>query len=266
MGSLNTGHKKRFEKEFETWDDYYRYKFKDITYLEVYKRTSVTVNFVKKLGNKHSLLDIGCGAGNLIDLISKKRPDLKIDGVDISENMVYRARKNNNVSNIYQHNIEEGSLKNKYDIITLMGVFPYFEDSSRALKNVDRTLNEGGFLIFTYNNKFSIFDVFSRTIKLIMRNDWFYRMINNLRKVLLAREEDLDKSILYLKSYSKKEILEKMKDYEEILEKDLIYSAGFFGKFSYYMNIFFEKIYLLKFFNQANVKLLILRKSKINKD
>lgn len=44
---------------------------------------------------KASVLEIGCGPGNITKYLLKKRPDFKLLGIDISENMIELAANNN---------------------------------------------------------------------------------------------------------------------------------------------------------------------------
>ena len=54
-------------------------------------------SFVKKLkkyGVKETITDIGCGPGYLLQAVAKEFPENMLIGVDISEEMVERAKKN----------------------------------------------------------------------------------------------------------------------------------------------------------------------------
>jgi len=45
--------------------------------------------------NNASVLEIGCGPGNITKYILNKRPDIKLLGIDIAPNMIQLAKKNN---------------------------------------------------------------------------------------------------------------------------------------------------------------------------
>ncbi len=56
-------------------------------------------NFIAKkiieFGDNHGeVLDVGCGPGHLLIALGKRAPDLKLHGMDLSENMLDVARKN----------------------------------------------------------------------------------------------------------------------------------------------------------------------------
>ncbi|MFK5983235.1 MAG: class I SAM-dependent methyltransferase [Flavobacteriaceae bacterium] len=52
--------------------------------------------FCELIENKNaSVLEIGCGPGNITKYILNKRPDIKLLGIDIAPNMIQLAKKNN---------------------------------------------------------------------------------------------------------------------------------------------------------------------------
>jgi cyclopropane fatty-acyl-phospholipid synthase-like methyltransferase len=78
------------------------------------------------------LLDVGCGDGKIISGIKKIRPDLIIDGIDISKELVRQARDNNPTSSIFIGNVldfefyDEKQLKG-YDIVYSFSVLQYIK-------------------------------------------------------------------------------------------------------------------------------------------
>ncbi len=84
----------RYKETFETWNkiaSLYEDEFMD---LEIYNETyDFFCNSLVE--NKPKILEIGCGPGNITKYLLSKRPDFNIFGIDISENMVELASKNN---------------------------------------------------------------------------------------------------------------------------------------------------------------------------
>ena len=75
-----------------------------------------------------ALLDIGCGDGLMISAIRKFRPDLHIDGVDISPHQCIKAQNNNPDSKIICGNILDidlKSFKKKYNYIFSFSFLQY---------------------------------------------------------------------------------------------------------------------------------------------
>lgn len=96
-------------------------------------------------GQPISLLDIGCGTGNLISLVSERREG-RFFGIDIAENMVAAARK----KNIKNACFSAGSAQNlpfddgSFDIVTCTQSFHHYSQPEKALSEVLRVLKNGG--------------------------------------------------------------------------------------------------------------------------
>jgi cyclopropane fatty-acyl-phospholipid synthase-like methyltransferase len=92
-----------------------------------------------------SVLEIGCGPGNISRYLLKKRPQLKILGTDVSENMLALARKNNpNAGFIKLDAREISSVTQKYDAIVCGFCIPYLSivDLENLIKNCTELLNK----------------------------------------------------------------------------------------------------------------------------
>jgi len=85
------------------------------------------------------MLDVGCGDGAIIKMILNVRPDLIIDGVDLSEALISTAKKTNPNSNFFVGNAcELKGFKRKYDIIYSFSFFQYI--SPRNIKSYTHSL------------------------------------------------------------------------------------------------------------------------------
>lgn len=54
----------------------------------------IFVNRLKKMKPKGTLVDVGCGPGNLLKVIAGKLPSLRLIGCDLSQDMLDRAKEN----------------------------------------------------------------------------------------------------------------------------------------------------------------------------
>lgn len=95
-----------------------------------------------------SLLDIGCGTGHLISLLSKNK---KADyvGLDLSSEMVSVANK----KKIKYATFVEGSAdklpfsKKSFDIVTCSESFHHYPDENKAMREAYRVLKKGGYYV-----------------------------------------------------------------------------------------------------------------------
>ena len=101
-----------------------------------------------------TILNIGCGAGGhdrkLIELGAKS-----VLGIDISENMIEEAKKNNTSDNISykvlsMNNLEEIDMK--FDLVISSLAIHYIEDYDALCKKVYNLLNDGGEFIFSHGH------------------------------------------------------------------------------------------------------------------
>jgi SAM-dependent methyltransferase len=104
-----------------------------------------------------TFLDIGCGTGNHDILFAKK--GYKIDGFDLSEEMIEIAKsrinnsKNNNI-NFYQGNSENFKIEKKYDVVVSLFHVMNYQTTNEALCQSFKTaydhLGNNGLFIFDF--------------------------------------------------------------------------------------------------------------------
>ena len=120
------------------------------------------IDFLRDKNKKSKILDIGCADGKLMeDLI--KLGFKNLSGIDNSENMISIAKKklkNNNLDlNFYTQDIERIKLKDKYNIITAIGLIEYLNKIKKLSKNINNLLKKNGILIIESRNK--LFNLYS---------------------------------------------------------------------------------------------------------
>ena len=101
-----------------------------------------------------SVLDIGCGGG--VDTMAAAimvRPTGRVVGVDMSSEMVERARENLSETHLANVSFQESSaedlpfLDKDFDVVISSGVFNLIPDKRKALKEVFRVMKPGGRLM-----------------------------------------------------------------------------------------------------------------------
>jgi 2-polyprenyl-3-methyl-5-hydroxy-6-metoxy-1,4-benzoquinol methylase len=93
---------------------------------------------------KGSVLEIGCGLGYNVHLIS--RHGFKVEGSDISKVAIDQAKKSYPFQ-FFVLDIAKEPAKKRYDNIVLIGVMEHLFDYKKATFNLNRSLNMGGILI-----------------------------------------------------------------------------------------------------------------------
>ena len=141
----------RYKITFETWDkiaSIYRDKFMD---LDVYNDTyDAFCKLIKSPSSK--ILEVGCGPGNITRYLLNKRPDLKIEAIDMSPNMIKLAKENIPAADFKVMDCRDiDKLKTKYDAIVCGFCIPYLskEDCAKFIKDSSFLLNSNGILYFS---------------------------------------------------------------------------------------------------------------------
>lgn len=141
-----------YQETFNTWNkiaNLYEDRFMDLTiYNESY---DFFCNAITK--ENPSILEIGCGPGNITKYILKKRTDFKLDGIDVAPNMVELAKKNNPKAQFMVMDCREiSSLTQKYDGIVCGFCLPYLSetDGAKFITDCSQLLNSSGVLYLSF--------------------------------------------------------------------------------------------------------------------
>ncbi len=99
--------------------------------------------------DKMDVLDLGCGTGSLASYL---RPfSKKLDGVDLSLDMIKFAKAKGFYDALYQRDIETylEEISDQYDVIVAAAVLIHFFDLEKVLSLIWNSLKENGSLIFS---------------------------------------------------------------------------------------------------------------------
>ncbi|MEO6303030.1 MAG: class I SAM-dependent methyltransferase [Bacteroidia bacterium] len=135
---------------FETWNkiaNIYQEKFMD---LDLYNDTYDL--FCSHLKTSSKILEIGCGPGNITRYLLHKRPDLKIEGVDVAPNMIALAKENNPAADFKVMDCRNlNTVTEKFDAILCGFCMPYLSKDActKLIKDSSALLNTNGLFYFS---------------------------------------------------------------------------------------------------------------------
>lgn len=152
------------------------------------------INYKKNRERKIKILEVGCGTGQLSNLISKLS-DVEYYATDVTENSLKIASNfasNNQINNInfYLMDIFNPYFKeNSFDIIISNGVLHHTQDPYLAFINCSKLLKTDGIILIGLYNKIGRFKnsiikfIYNITkVKTFFNFDFIYRNIKNKEK------------------------------------------------------------------------------------
>lgn len=142
----------KYQETFQTWNKIaqtYQDRFMN---LDLYNDTyNIFLDLIIKTNS--SVLEIGCGPGNITKYLLTKNSNLKIKGIDISENMVELARKNNPLAEFeIMDSREIHCLNVKFDAVVCGFCIPYLSKSDciKLITDCNNLLNSSGILYLSF--------------------------------------------------------------------------------------------------------------------
>jgi len=142
------GNSKEIKKFYDNWSNTYDLTLKEWGYIAPSHSTRI---LKKKLTKKPKyLLDLACGTGLFVEKFKKIFPKCICDGSDISKEILEISNSKGLYRNLYQTSFENKiNLKNRYDLVSLIGAMTYCSNHNLLFKLVNSYLIKGGLFIFT---------------------------------------------------------------------------------------------------------------------
>lgn len=141
-----------YKETFDTWDKVaklYESKFME---LELYDDTYD--DFCEELGlESATILEIGCGPGNVTKYLLNKNPNYRITATDVSPNMVALAKANNPKADCRVVDCREiDKLVGQFNGIVCGFYLPYLSeaDTSKLIKDCSNLLEDKGVLYISF--------------------------------------------------------------------------------------------------------------------
>lgn len=142
----------QYKETFETWNkvaQLYQDKFMD---LDLYNETYDL--FCDLIANKNpTVLELGCGPGNITKYLLNKRPDFIIDAVDVAPNMIALAQNNIPNASFKVMDVREiNSIQKQFDALVCGFCIPYLSQSdvSKLIVDSHQLLVNNGILYWSF--------------------------------------------------------------------------------------------------------------------
>jgi len=136
----------RYEETFRVWNKLAALYESKFMYFDLYNDTYDDLcNMIAPPGAR--VLEIACGPGNITRYLLDKRPDLKIEAIDIAPDMIQLAKKNNPEASFELMDCRDiAKLNGPFDAIVCGFCMPYLspEDVARLVADVAGLLNKNG--------------------------------------------------------------------------------------------------------------------------
>lgn len=106
-----------------------------------------------------SLIDIGCGTGQLLCQIAQTHPGIDLTGIDKAEEMIQKCRDKKIPGQLICGDVGElDALAKKYDAAICCHSFPYYQNKTTIIDKVHGMLNENGRAIFIQASQNNLYD------------------------------------------------------------------------------------------------------------
>ncbi|MBN8702154.1 MAG: class I SAM-dependent methyltransferase [Bacteroidetes bacterium] len=100
-----------------------------------------------------TILEIGCGPGNITQYLLKKRPDFILEGIDVAPNMIELAKSNNPSAHFSVMDCRSiNTIKNQFNGIVCGFCLPYLseEDGIKLLEDCNHLLANNGTIYLSF--------------------------------------------------------------------------------------------------------------------
>lgn len=105
--------------------------------------------------NARTILELGCGTGNVLHALSRKYEEASITGVDMSRSMLRLARRKVSRARIIQDDIKHFLHQEtaSYDLIVMQNVLYALSERARVWRDLDRVMSPDGVIVVTNSDR-----------------------------------------------------------------------------------------------------------------
>src|SRR3989338_4895076 len=180
--------KQVYEKYYDHYKDENETEFKRMFKNGVLKDTvlKAVIKAFKKREVK-SACDIGCGYGFITSFLN--RQGFNVDGADLSETRIKRAKHLNPGHKYYLLDAEKNKLPRKYDAVYSLNTIEHIYEFDSFLKNIYDSLNDNGLVILGTPNLLAprtrLRVLLGREHNMALKTHIHFFTMKNLRELLL---------------------------------------------------------------------------------
>ena len=131
-----------YDRQWRLLPDYIRY------HPGARHRRRLILKWVRGLGC-HRILDVGCGPGELVDLLRRRLGRCELAGCDVAPDLIEANRKRFPTATFHVLDIEQGRLDERFDLVVCSEVIEHVEDQAAAFGNLADMVTPGGHLLVT---------------------------------------------------------------------------------------------------------------------
>ncbi len=114
-------------------------------------RTRLTLSLrdiLAGLPEKGTLLDVGCGTGNVVWEVGRRRPELRILGIDLEPGLIRLAERFHSLPNVCYTCTDLGRVEGSFDCVSFVDVFHHVPDREKTslLSEARKRLGPEGYI------------------------------------------------------------------------------------------------------------------------
>lgn len=149
------------------------------------KRLTFIAEVIRRL-KPRSVLDVGCGVGQVSHPLAEMFPDTEFHGVDSDETSIDYARKNHVTENLSFYYELDATGQHDYGLVIASEVIEHVEAPDEFLRTLRRRLSDSGRLILTVPNGYGPFEM-AAMVEATMKLTGLYSLLRKAKIYVSGR-------------------------------------------------------------------------------
>ena len=131
-----------YNQAWQEWDDFIKFNPGARHRRRLVKKILSPLHF-------ESVLDVGCGNGELLSIMASIYPQAKLNGTDLSDFVISKNQKYYPQVDFKTLDIQKDKLSESYDLVICSEVIEHIEDQKSTFRNLAEMVKSGGHLLLT---------------------------------------------------------------------------------------------------------------------